>query len=84
MRVLVASAVLLTSSFAQAQQPPAHLTLYKTASSAACTGDETVWIDPKTGVYYVRGEALYGKTRPGGYNCRRQAEAAGYRSKRSR
>lgn len=84
MRLLVASAVLLTSSVAQAQQAPAHLTLYKTASSAACTGDQTVWIDPKTGIYYVKGEAPYGKTRPGGYNCRQQAEAAGYRSARQR
>ncbi|HWI29328.1 MAG TPA: hypothetical protein VN668_20305 [Stellaceae bacterium] len=82
MRLLAASAVLLTSSFAQAQQAPAHLTLYKTVSSAACSDDKTVWIDPKTGIYYVKGEALYGKTRPGGYNCRRQAEAAGYRSAR--
>jgi hypothetical protein len=68
---------------APGQQPHPHLTLYKTASSAACS-DETVWIDPKTATYYRRGERLYGKTAPGGYNCRQQAEAAGYRAAKAR
>jgi hypothetical protein len=84
MSALAASAVLLAASLAQAQEPPAHLTLYKSASSAACSGDQTVWIDPKTHLYYVRHEALYGKVRRGGFNCRKQAEAAGYRLARSR
>lgn len=84
MRVLVAAAAVLTSGLAFAQQAPAPLTLYKTASSAACSGDQTVWIAPETRTYYVRGDPLYGKTRPGGYNCRTQAEAAGYRPARAR
>jgi hypothetical protein len=32
----------------------------------------------------VRHEALYGKIRPGGLNCRKQAEIAGYRPAKSR
>jgi hypothetical protein len=78
MRALAATAALLSAGVALAQEPPAHLTLYKTVSSAACSGDETVWLAPATHTYYVRGEPLYGKTRPGGYNCRKQADAAGY------
>lgn len=78
MRVLVATVIVLTSGLALAQEGPAHLTLYKTVSSAACEGDQTIWADPRTHTYYVRGEPLYGKTSPGGYNCRKQAEAAGY------
>ena len=78
MRPLVAAAVVLTSSLALAQQAPKEMTLYKTVSSAACEGDQTVWADPRTRTFYVRGEPLYGKTAPGGYNCRKQAEAAGY------
>jgi hypothetical protein len=84
MRLLVATAAMLTSSLAVAQQAPAPLTLYKTVSSAACSGDQTIWADPKTRTYYVRGEPLYGKTRPGGYNCQKQAEAAGYHPAKSR
>ena len=71
----------MPASLALAQQ--AHLTLYKTVSSAACS-DETVWIDPRTQTYYRKGERLYGKTAPGGYNCRQQAEAAGYRAGNAR
>lgn len=82
MRMLVATAALLTSSLALAQ--PGKLTLYKTASSAACADDATVWVDPKTRTYYLKGDPLYGKTRPGGYNCRKPADAAGYRASRAR
>jgi hypothetical protein len=84
-RTAVLAAILVSAmpGLAPAQQPRPHLTLYKTASSAACS-DQTVWVDPKTQTYYLRGERLYGKTRPGGYNCRQQAEAAGYRAATAR
>jgi hypothetical protein len=81
--ILAAMILAAVPGRAPGQQPHPHLTLYKTASSAACS-DETVWIDPKTATYYLRGARLYGKTRPGGYNCRRQAEAAGYRAATAR
>jgi hypothetical protein len=80
---VLAAIVAAMPGLALAQQPHRHLTLYKTTSSAACS-DETVWIDPKTETYYVKGERLYGKTAPGGYNCRGQAEAAGYRAAKAR
>lgn len=81
--LLVSLALMPSAALAQQQAapaPPAKLTLYKTANSAACAGDATVWLDPAAGVYYVKGDKLYGKTgRRGGYNCRKQADAAGYR-----
>ncbi len=80
MRTLIATLVAMMSSLALAQQPPAKLSLYKTADSAACSGDETVWVDPETHVYYLKRDKLYGKTKRGGYNCRGQADAAGYRA----
>jgi hypothetical protein len=83
MRMLVATAVVVTSSFALAQQTPGKLTLYGTTDSAACSGDQSVWVDPQTHLYYVKGDKLYGKTKRGGYNCRKQAEAAGYRAFKS-
>ncbi len=83
-RLLATLLVAATPSVASAQQTHATLTLYKTASSAACGGDQTVWVDPKTQTYYLTGKGLYAKTTPGGYNCRQQAEAAGYRASGSR
>jgi len=41
-------------------------------------------VDPQTQVYYLKGDKLFGKTNRGGYNCRKQADAAGYRTSKSR
>jgi hypothetical protein len=60
--------------------PPAPLTLYMRAGSAACSG----WVDPETRLYHLKGDKLFGKTKRGGYNCRKHAEAAGYRAFKSR
>jgi hypothetical protein len=82
MTILLAIFLLTMPGVAAGQQTPAKpsakITLYKTADSAACSGDVAVWIDPDTHVYYVKGDKLFGKTKRGGYNCRKQAEAAGY------
>ena len=88
MRGLLAIVITLIPSVVLAQQtptkPPAKLTLYKTIDSAACSGDATVWVDPQTQIYYLKGDKLFGKTNRGGYNCRKQADAAGYRASKSR
>jgi hypothetical protein len=88
MRRLLAIAVVIMPSVALAQQtpakPPAMLTPYKTADSAGCSGDVAVWLDPETHVYYLKGDKLFGKTKRGGYNCRKQADAAGYKAFKSR
>jgi hypothetical protein len=84
----LAMVVMMISSVALAQQtptkPPAKLTLYKTIDSAACSPDATVWVDPEARVYYLKGDRFFGKTNRGGYNCRKQADAAGYRESKSR
>jgi hypothetical protein len=83
---LIAIVIVMIPSVALAQQAktPAKITLYKTANSAACSGDATVWVDLETHVYYVRGDKLFGKTKHGGYSCRQQADTAGYRTLKSR
>ncbi len=67
-----------------AARPADTLTLYKNANSAACSNDATVWVDPQTRLYYVKGDRMFGKTPRGGYNCSRQAEAAGYQPSKPR
>lgn len=81
--ILAIMVVIMTSTLLFAQQGHRDLTLYKTVGSAACSDDVTVWINPAAKTYYIKGDKLYGKTKPGGYNCRKQAEAAGYRASRS-
>jgi len=86
MRRLLAMVIMMIPSVALAQQtpakPPAKLTPYRTIDSAACSGDTTVWVDSAARVYYLKGDKLFGKTKHGGYNCRKQADAAGYRASR--
>jgi hypothetical protein len=86
-RKLLATVIAVMPGIALAQQTPAtspsKLTLYKTADSAACSGDVTVWVDPDTLAYYVKGEKFFGKTKRGGYSCRKQADAAGYHSSKA-
>jgi hypothetical protein len=85
---LLAMVIMMIPSVALAQQtpakPPAKLTPYRTIDSAACSGDATVWVDSAARVYYLKGDKLFGKTKRGGYNCRKQADAAGYRASKSR
>ena len=88
MAKLLTIVVLMIPGVALAQQapanPPPQLTLYKTAGSAACSDDATVWVDPETRIYYLKGDKFFGKTKRGGYNCRKHADAAGYHAFRSR
>lgn len=88
MMILLAILVAMAPGIALGQQTPAKpaakVTLYKTADSAACSGDVAVWVDPDAHVYYVKGDKLFGKTRHGGYNCRKHVEAAGYQPARTR
>ena len=79
----IAAIFATTAAFAQEPKSPARLSLYKTIEAAACTGDATVWLDPVAHVYYLKGEKFFGKTTTGGYNCRKQADAAGYQPSKS-
>jgi hypothetical protein len=45
---------------------------------AACKPDGVVWADRKTGFFYPKFFADYGKTRYGAYTCYRQAKKADY------
>jgi hypothetical protein len=84
----LAIVIAMIPSVALAQQtpakPPAKLTPYKTADSAACSDDATVWVDLEAHLYYLKGDKSFGKTKRGGYNCRKQADAAGYHAAKSR
>jgi hypothetical protein len=48
------------------------------AAQAACRPDGVVWADSKTGFYYPKFFAEYGKTPHGAYTCYQQAEKADY------
>lgn len=79
MRVLVTIAVLAISMVAaQARE----LREYQTEAQAQrhCPKDSIVWSDIRgSGFFIPKGEPRYGKSPDGGYICRKEAEAKGWR-----
>jgi hypothetical protein len=44
-----------------------------------CPNDTVVWVNTKTGVYHLKGERWYRRTKEGAFVCRKEAEAEGDR-----
>lgn len=57
-----------------------NMAIFKTESDAQqnCPKDTVIWLDMVSGIYYLKGQQLYGKTPNGGYVCRKDADHAGY------
>ncbi len=55
------------------------LDLYKSESAARqhCRGDAVVWLDVPSNRYWVEGEAEFGRTKAGGYTCKKDADRSG-------
>ena len=47
------------------------------AAQAHCPGDATVWVNPRSKAYHLKGTRYYGHTRSGAYMCRKDADAGG-------
>jgi hypothetical protein len=63
---------------------PTRPSQYKTEAEAKgrCPSDKVVWVDLDSKLYYVAGQAAYGKTRTGAYMCERDSAAEGIRASR--
>jgi hypothetical protein len=44
-----------------------------------CPTDTVVWLNLPTGVYHLKGQRWYGRTKRGAYVCRIEADSAGDR-----
>jgi len=53
---------------------------FEAAAQKHCPKDVVVWSNVKGGgIYHLKGTKLYGKTTDGGYLCRQEADAAGWK-----
>jgi hypothetical protein len=53
---------------------------FESAAQKHCPKDVVVWSNVKGGgIFHIKGSKLYGKTTDGGYLCRKEAEAAGWK-----
>src|SRR6185312_5883258 len=62
---------------AAAQTLPLFAT--ESAAQAHCPRDVVVWLNLPTGIYHLKGERWYGRTKRGVFVCKRVADAAGDR-----
>lgn len=53
------------------------------AAQAHCPHDTVVWLNLPSGIYHLKGERWYGRTKHGAYVCKREADAAGDRETRN-
>ena len=44
-----------------------------------CPKDTVVWLNIPSGIYHLKGERWYGRTKHGAYVCKKEADAAGDR-----
>jgi len=71
------SAALITTGFAQSQFPTEQ------QAQQHCPKDVVVWLNLPTGIYHLKGERWYGKTKSGVYVCEKEADQAGDRATRN-
>jgi hypothetical protein len=73
--------IALASACAACGGSPTVLTTFRTEEQAQthCPKDIVVWLDPQSGLYYLKGHGSYGRSNAGRYACRHEADAAGMR-----
>jgi hypothetical protein len=83
--------------FARAHQGPAsyasvhvqvayaNISMFDTEQAAQkhCPSDTVVWLNTNSGIYHLKGERWYGRTKHGAYVCKKEADAFGYRETRN-
>ena len=75
---LIALAITLTAGSAFARELKEFPTEEK--AQKHCPKDEVVWSEFRGGgLYHLKGSPRYGKTEDGGYLCRKEAEADGWK-----
>jgi hypothetical protein len=63
----------------------AELTTFTSEQEAQqhCPADSVVWLNVPTGIYHLKGERWYGRTKHGAYVCEKEADQAGDRATRN-
>jgi hypothetical protein len=91
--ILMASVLFYSAAGASSQQDgtrssivalaadQSQLTLFATEDAAQkhCPHDTIVWLNKSSGIYHLKGERWYGRTKHGAYVCKKEADAAGDR-----
>ena len=78
--IVIATAMMLDASTVQVSATPLTPFRYEAQAQRHCPDDKVVWLDFKKGVYYRRGQKLYGQGFDGSFVCQTEARDSLYRS----
>lgn len=79
-RIALASAVVFgAGKAAEVRATPLTPFRYEEQAQRHCPGDKVVWLDFKKGVYYRKGQRLYGQGFDGSFVCANEAREGLYR-----
>ena len=73
------AAMLLALGIAEVAALPLTPFRYEDQAQRYCPGDRVVWLDFKKGVYYRKGQKLFGQGFDGSYVCLNEAKSSGFR-----
>lgn len=61
------------------------LDTYQTEQAAQrhCPTDTVVWLNTSSGIWHLKGQRWYGRTKNGSYVCMKEASKEGYRGSRN-
>lgn len=78
-RIVIAATMMLDAGRAQVSATPLTPFRYETQAQRHCPGDKVVWLDFRKGVYYRKGQRLYGQGFDGSFVCETEARDSLYR-----
>ncbi|MDN3278558.1 hypothetical protein QWJ07_30145 [Frankia sp. RB7] len=78
-KLVIAAALMLDAGTAQVSATPLTPFRYEAQAQRHCPGDKVVWLDFRKGVYYRKGQKLYGQGFDGSFVCQTEARGGLYR-----
>lgn len=78
-RIVIAATMMLDAGTAQVSATPLTPFRYEAQAQRHCPGDKVVWLDFRKGVYYRKGQKLYGQGFDGSFVCQTEARDSLYR-----
>ena len=79
-RIALLSVIILGVGVTEALATPLTPFRYEAQAQRHCPGDKVVWLDFRKGVYYRKGQKLYGQGFDGSFVCLSEARDSLYRS----
>jgi hypothetical protein len=78
-KIVIAAAMMLVAGTSQVAATPLTPFRYEAQAQRHCPDDKVVWLDFRKGVYYRKGQKLFGQGFDGSFVCLNEARDSLYR-----